>query len=208
MPESETIRWNEPIAESLQRLWLEMSPARSLLPDLAFDAVLARADHGELRACLPRLLELVTLPGADPELAMAVFDRIGSLSASALPASVWSTRDRTMILDLCDLWWETELALEPGEPAVHDVLSALVRLDVPVVRWLEPWLRNFDGPGARHLIRLVADGLHSARWHDVPDRRQQVLSWTRTEPVVIGLTLVGGVHLEPGELGDALDRML
>lgn len=196
-------RWNQLIAASLDRLWREFAPPDSLLPQLAFDAVLVRADDGEFLECLPRLLELVTLPGADPELAVAVFDRLESHEWTS-----WPDERRRPVEELLDRWWATHLALEPGDPAIHGVLAALVRLDQPVSRWLQPWLEDLDGPGARHLALLVRDQLTSARWNEVPDRRGQVLAWTRSEPVVMGLTLVGGVHLDPGQLGDALDRML
>jgi hypothetical protein len=136
-------------------------------------------------------------------LAIAVFDRL-----EAAGWHDWPDADRRLVDDVLDLWWATELQLEPGEPSVHDVLAALARLHPPMIRWLDPWLRDLDGPGARHLVRMVADQLSSVRWAERPDRRAQVVAWTRSEPVVIGLTLVGGVHLEPGQLGDALDRML
>ncbi len=195
--------WNQMIAASLARLWADLAPVDSLLPDLAFDAVLARADHGEFVECLPRLLEVMTLPGADPETAIAVFDRLESAGWTE-----WPDRRRRPIEKLLDQWWATELALEPGEPPVHDVLAALVRLDQPVGRWLQPWLEDLDGPGARHFVALVNDQLSSERWAEFPDRREQVLAWTRSEPAIMGLTLVGGVHLDSGQLGQALDRML
>ncbi len=191
------------IASSLEQLWSDLAPAGSLLPDLGFDAVLARADHGEFMSCLPRLLEVATLPGADPETAIAVFDRL-----EANEWTSWPDRQRRPIEKLLDLWWATELALEPGIPPVHDVLAALARLDQPMQRWLQPWLEDFDGPGARHFVALVIDQLSSQRWAELPDRREQVLAWTRSEPAVLGLTVIGGVHLEAGELGEALDRML
>ncbi len=200
---AEAPRWNQMITASLARLWHDLAPPDSLLPDLAFDAVLSRADHGEFIECLPRLLELVTLPGADPESAVAVFDRLEAHDWTA-----WPDDRRRPIEKLLDQWWATELALEPGEPAVHDVLAALIRLDQPVGRWLQPWLEALDGPGARHFVAMVADQLSSDRWAEYPDRREQVLAWSRSEPAIMGLTLVGGVHLEPGQLGQALDRML
>ncbi len=200
---SQAPRWNQMIAASLEQLWRQLAPTDSLLPELAFDAVLSRADHGEFIECLPRLLEIVTLPGADPDVAVAVFDRL-----TANGWATWPDERRRPIERLLDLWWSTELALEPGEPAAHDVLGALVRLEQPVSRWLQPWLEDLDGPGARHFVALVADQLSSDRWAEVPDQREQVLAWTRSEPAVMGLTLVGGVHLDPGQLGLALDRML
>ncbi len=196
-------RWNQMITRSLAELWTIFAPKDSLLPDLAFDAVLARADHGEFSACLPRLLEIVTLPEADPEHAIAVFDRL-ELAAW----TDWPDHERRPVERLLDLWWSTELALEPGNPPLHDVLAALARLDQPLGRWLQPWLEDLDGPGARHFVALVDDQLSSERWAEVPDRREQVLAWTRSEPAIMGMTLVGGVHLDPGQLGEALDRML
>lgn len=201
MPEQH--RWNDMIDQSIRGLWATVGSADSLLPDLAFDAVVARADHGEFAACLPRLLELSTAPRADPDLAVAVFDRLEAHGWTG-----WPDDRRRQVEHLLDLWWATLLRSDPGIPALHEVLAALVRLDQPVRRWLQPWLEDLDGSGARHLVLLVADGLSSQRWAEVPDRRGQVLAWTRSEPVLMGLTLVGGVHLEHGELGEALDRML
>ncbi len=194
---------NERVAGALDDVWSRFGSRDSLFPNLALDAVLVRADQGELRAALPRMLELATSPLADPEGAVAVFDRL-----EAAGWSDWAADERRSIERVLDQWWLTELALEPGEPALHEVLGALARLDIELVRWLDPWLRDLDGPGARHLASMVDDQLSWSRWQETPDRRRQVLAWTRSEPVVMGLTVVGGVHLEPGQLGDALDRML
>ncbi len=194
---------NQRVTAALDDVWSRFGSRDSLFPNLALDAVLVRAEHGELRASLPRMLELATRPLGDPEVAVAVFDRLENAGWSD-----WDASDRRTIERVLDQWWLTELALEPGEPALHDVLAALARLDIELIRWLEPWLCDLDGPGARHLARMVEDQLSSARWREIPDRRGQVLAWTRSEPVVMGLTIVGGVHLAPGQLGDALDRML
>lgn len=196
-------RWNEMIDGSIRALWTTFGSSDSLLPDLAFDAVLARADHGEFPESVPRLFELGTAPGADPDMAVAVFDRLEGQDWSN-----WPDGRRRPVEHLLDQWWAMLLRAEPGVPAVHEVLAALVRLNQPVIRWLQPWLEDLDGPGARHLALLVINELSSPRWAEVPDRREQVLAWTRSEPVLMGLTLVGGVHLEPGELSEALDRML
>jgi hypothetical protein len=77
-----------------------------------------------------------------------------------------------------------------------------------MVRWLAPWLDDLDGPAARHLATVVITQLPEAEWAAHQDERAQILAWCRSEPVVIGLTVVGGVHLDDGQLSDALDRML
>lgn len=194
---------NEMMAATLDALWAALGPEDSLLEELAADAVLARARHGELRACLPRLLELATAAGASPELAVATFDLLERNDWDQ-----WPRRERALVEAHLDQWWLTTLYLEPESPALHEVLGALVQLEIGVRRWLDPWLVELDGAGARHLVALVADGLSSPHWAQRPDQRTQVLAWTRSEPVIVGLTLVGGVHLGPGELGRALDRML
>ena len=77
-----------------------------------------------------------------------------------------------------------------------------------MVRWLGPWLDALDGPAARHLARFVIDGPTDPGWEASEDHAGQVLAWARTEPVLFGLTLVGGVHLDDGMLGEALDVLL
>jgi len=62
--------------------------------------------------------------------------------------------------------------------------------------------------GARHLAEVIVSRLPEAEWEGSEDQRSQILGWSRTEPVIIGLTVVGGVHLDDGQLSDALDLML
>ena len=77
-----------------------------------------------------------------------------------------------------------------------------------VLRQPKPLLVGLEGAGALHLADLAIGGLGSSAWDQQPDRRGQVLGWLASEPVILGLTLVGGVHLDDGQLGAALDVML
>ncbi len=195
-----------PVEEALTHAWDVLGDRQSLLPDLDIDAVVARADAGELEMATPRLLEL------------AVHGRIGRESLHGLigrvqPLLVERGPGREAVIDVLDAWWAQTIALDPvdDDPAsmrARTVLGALAHLDEPLVRWFEPWLIDLDGPQARHLADLVTDGLSGSAWDEVPDKRQQVLGWAASEPVVFGLTLVGGMHLADGELSDVLDRLL
>lgn len=189
--------------KAIDRLWAVFGDRTSLFSVLDSDAVLARAHAGETRGALPRLMELVVADALSPADRMEAFDLFSSGELSP-----WSRSDRAAIEGFADTWWRFTLRTEEPTPPVDLVLACLVRLDVPMIRWLSPWLDELDGPAAHHLARTVIDGLDDPGWADRTDERDQILGWARTEPVIIGLTLVGGVHLDDGELGRALDRML
>ncbi len=195
-----------PVDAALKVAWDELGDRESLMPDLDADAVVARADTGELTAAAPRLLELAVSGQAGRDGAHGLIRRLR-------PLLVERGSERKVVIDVLDAWWHTTLALDEAEPGrdtppASAVLGALAQTDEPLVRWLEPWLADLDGPSARHLAALVLDGLRGEAWDAVPDKREQVLAWAASEPVVFGLTLVGGVHLAEGELSDVFDRLL
>jgi hypothetical protein len=193
------------VVAAVERLWAIMADDYGLLPDLAADAALARADGGELVAATPRLVELAVGERATPADAAAIVQRLG--------AHPWLPQQRRGVEDALDGWWVETLEREPGthrpgyEPGA--VLGMLVGYGAPMVRWLDPWLHQLDGPGARHLADLVlAGGPSGPTWTGHEDQALQVMGWARTETVINGLALVGGTHLPDGVLSDALDRLL
>ena len=196
------------LGQAVERLWAIMGDDYGLLPSLAVDALLARADRGELVLASPRLLALTVGHELEVADAAGIVGRIGR--------HPWSDRDQAAaVIEVLDAWWLETLRREPGEhPAPYRpeiILGVLVGFGAPMVRWLGPWLDEFDGPGAAHLAATVLggpDGLSGPAWHGKDDEARQVLAWARTEPVVTGLTLVGGVHLDAGVLGDVLDRLI
>ncbi len=180
---------------------------RRLDPDvvagLSEEALWALARNGDLDRCATRLVELViggTLDSLEPWEVTEFL--VGEGWAG------WSDGQRGALLGCFDAWWQTLLHFHPYTPGVDVALAALAQFDEPLIRWLQPLLEGLDGPGAEHLADLVIGRLSSPGWDRRPDRRLQVLAWSGTEPVVLGLTLVGGVHLSDGRLGRALDRML
>ena len=198
------------LTDAVAALWSTMvdDPARyGLLPDLAFDAVMARADRGELVEAVPRLLELTVGHRLEPVDAASTVGRMGraGFAGSRLIA----------VAETLDAWWAETLMRPPGEhpdpypPAV--VLGVVVGFGAPLVRWLGPWLTELDGPGAAHLATVVLgglEGLAGPAWTGKEDEARQVLGWARTETVVNGLTLIGGIHLDDGVLSDVLDRLI
>lgn len=185
-------------------LWKVMADDYGLFPRLPLDAVLARADRGELAAATPRLLELLV------EHRLAIED--GAAIAIRLGDQPWPSARRQAIEEVLDAWWLETLMRDPGEhqpPYTPDgVLGVLAGYDAPLVRWLEPWLDELDGPGAVHLAAVVLDGLDGPAWHGKEDEAAQVMGWARTETVINGLTLIGGTHLDHGVLSDVLDRLI
>lgn len=195
------------LRRALDRLWASMADDYGLFPGLDVDAVLARADRGELAAATPRLVDLLVGGGLTVEEAVEVTTRLG--------ARDWTAAQRSLVYEALDAWWLQVLKREPTEQ--HEpyrpgtVLGVLCVTGAPLVRWLEPWLAELDGPGANHLARVVLEGrtgLSGPAWQGREDEAAQVLAWARSETVVNGLTLVGGVHLDDGVLSDVLDRLL
>lgn len=173
-----------------------------LLPDLPLDAVLARADAGELLECVPRLTSLVVHHELGDTSPTEVFDRF---------ATVWDTftdRQRAAMFELLTLWWQASLALYPSDPNPSLVLACLARLPMPLSHWLDYWLRDLDEAQAAHIADLVMTDLDRPEWTSIPDRRGQVVGWLKSEPVTIGMTFVAGTHFEKGQLGKILDRLI
>jgi hypothetical protein len=192
------------VRNGLQQAWQILSSDYGLLPDLALDAVLARADRGELATATPRLLELMVGEQLSVVSAVDVMVRLGGGS--------WSDGQRRAIEDVLDAWWLETLMASPGEhrqPLTPDtVLGILVSYGAPMVRWFEPWLAELDGPGAAHLATMVIDGVDGPAWEGKADEASQVLGWARSDTVLNGLVLIGGTHLDDGVLGEVLDRLV
>ncbi len=188
---------------AIDRVWDVLGDRSSLLSVLADDAVMARARSGEAKQALPRLLELAVVDELEH---MSIVEPFDLLNAEGW--TTWPDAERRAVEGLVDTWWTwTRTAIDPTiDPGL--VLACLCRLGVPLVRWLGPWLEDLDGPPARHLADVIISQLPEPEWEGFEDQRSQILGWTRTEPVVIGLTVVGGVHLDEGQLSDALDLML
>lgn len=192
------------LRDAMAAAWATMADDYGLFPGLSIDAVLARADRGELVTAAPRMLQLLIELDLPVVSAAEVTDRLGR--------GTWSPIQRTVVEEVLDAWWLETLMLEPGEhgpvytPDV--VLGVLAGYGAPLVRWLEPWLAQLDGPGALHLASVVLHGLDGPAWDGKADAASQVLGWTRTETVINGLTLIGGTHLEAGTLSDVLDRLI
>lgn len=202
-----------PLAEALEGAWERFGGRDGLVADLGLDAVLATArvaSRGEqgMRSVTPRLLELATSPDPQP----ADLDGsprwvpIDELVAAGWPD--WPPADRAAIQRVLDAWWAETLNLEATAPGVEEVLGTLVHSGVELVRWLEPWLADLDGPPAVHLAELVLGGLRHQVWEGHEDARGRVAAWLRTEPVVVGVTVVGGIHLDDGVLSEVLEVIL
>lgn len=197
-----------PLEAALLQLDDVFGPQQGLLPSLPGDAVMARlkaevaADNGsEARRSCCRLLVLMVSGELDEhEVAIEGLMVAGWVG--------WPHTERTAVLAVFDAWWGTLLAIHPFEPGVDRALVVLSRLDVPLVRWLKPMLEAMDGPGANHVAEIILDRLADPGWNERPEIREEILSWCRTDPVVMGLTVVGGVHLPAGLLGSLLDELL
>lgn len=189
--------------EAVDRLWDVLGDRSSLLSTLADDAVMARARAGEAKQAMPRLLELVAADRLDH---LDITEPFDLLAASDWIS--WPDVDRRAVEGFLDTWWTwNRTAIEPTI-AVGRVLACLSRVGAPQVRWLGPWLEDLDGPPARHLAEVIIGQLPEPEWDGLDDARSQILGWCRTEPVIIGLTIVGGIHLDEGQLSAALDLML
>ncbi len=195
------------LTDAIEALWVTMADDYGLLPDLAVDAVLARADRGELAIASPRLIELVVGHELAVGDAAAVVERLGPHR--------WSGSERALVTEALDAWWLETLKRQPDEQderyPTGVVLGVLVGFGAPMVRWLGPWLDELDGPGATHLATVILggpDGLAGPAWVDKGDEAGQVLAWARTETVINGLALVGGTHLDDGVLDRVLDRLI
>jgi hypothetical protein len=206
-PDPRPIGQSRRLTEAMETLWSVMADDYGLLPDLAVDALLARADRGELTAASPRLIELLVAEE------LAVDDGAGVVAR--LGRHDWDTGQREAVTAALDAWWLQTLKRPASEHGADYpagvVLGVLVGFGAPMVRWLRPWLDELDGPGAAHLASVVIagpEGLSGPAWAGKDDEARQVLSWARTETVVNGFALVGGVHLDDGVLDQVLDRLI
>ena len=192
------------VSGALDAVWRLSAEDYGLFPELALDAARARAASGELEAATPRLLELVVGEREQPQDAAAVIAELGRHS--------WGASQRAALEEVLDAWWLEALMTEPADhrpPYSADViLGVIVGFGAPMVRWLEPWLAELDGPGAIHLGAMVLEGINGPAWAGKEDEAAQVLAWARTETVVNGLVMIGGTHLDEGVLGDLLDRLI
>ena len=192
------------LTSAMADLWDLMADDYGLFPGLAFDAAMARASRGELVAATPRLMALLVDQQLSVEDSAALVADLGNHR--------WSGRRRAALEEVFDAWWQETLLLEPGEhqpPFTPDVvLGVLVGYGAPMVRWLDPWLSELDGPGAVHLASVVLGGLGGPAWHGKADQAGQVIGWARTETVINGLALIGCTHLEDQVLSDVLDRLI
>lgn len=199
-------RWcvlSQPLARAIDDLRTAFPAPRGLLADLPADAVFAWATTGELVPAVSRLLELL----ARNQLG----DRHGYEAFDLLDAGGWQGWEAARVAAICrlaDAWWLTALVDHPGDVRAADRLGELCHLGLPMVRWLSVWMDHFDGAGALHLADLVLEGSGHPAWIGYDDLYGQVEAWTRSEPVVMGLTLVGGVHVGRRRLGSVLDRIV
>lgn len=191
------------VDEAIDRVWTTFGRSEGLLVDLAADAVWVRAHQGEFFACLPRLLELWTLN----QLGVAV----GGHELLAEVSNAWGelTAPQARSVEyLADTVWEKALTTYPSQPTSDVLLGELIYLDLPMIRWLERWLNSLDGPASQHLADAVLRPSLTSAWQARPDERQQLIGWAASEPVVMGLTLVGGVHLAQGDLTELFDQLI
>ncbi len=213
-----------PLDRAIDRLWEVFSDRASLVGDLPGDAVLARVDapetgqgqedcngeqvNSELRFCLARLAELLTTNQLQDEPSFRIADRLRDADWQS-----WDRIEREVLEEFFDIWWLLTRSLDDGavpvsELPASEVLGVLIHLGVPLVRWLGPWLEDFDGPPARHFADMILGGMDTEAWTSAPDERGQVLAWAASEACVFGIALVGGVHLPDDQLSDVLDRLI
>ena len=188
---------------AVAQVWSVFGRQEGLLSELPADAVWARAQDGEMNACLPRLLELWALNELDdgpPE--FEVLDQIARDWDKLAP------KEARSIEHLGDTLWQQALLTYPSDPSADELLGGLAHLPLPMVRWLDRWLSSLDGPGALHLADSILRPSNTDAWTAVPDARQQLEAWAASEPIIMGLTVVGGVHLDEGDLGRLLDRLI
>ncbi len=185
-----------PLRQALDRLRSAL-PTDELADAVEIPTLLALADAGDLAGVTAPLLE-------------AVIDGRVPASERAAVLARWRTTDDVRwdeVIDAAVAWWDEARWADPSEPA-HLVLADLCHLDEPMSRWLQPWLDDLDGEPARHLAAAVLADWAAPGFAELPDQQQQCRSWAASEPVVFGFTLVGGVHLEQGELGAVFDRLV
>ncbi len=204
------MNFGHPLRIAIDSVWEHFGDRSSLLGELPADAVLARSRSDERRAAAPRILELLTSPQPLNALDVRTGRELMAEIVLLLDEPELTADERSALMAVLDRWWAQTLmfdAIDDGLTA-SQTLALLAMIDAPLVRWLEPWLTDLDGAPARHLVALVQHGLDGEEWHDQPDLAGQVRGWTRSEPVIMGITLVGGVHLDEGDLSAILDELL
>ena len=190
------------VAEALDAVRRAFGEPQGLISDLPADATWARARAGELNECIPRLLELWAAADLEPVPAQDVLAHLADNWDEFPPAG------QRAIESLADVLWTQALTTHPSEPSADELLGQLIHLRLPMVRWLEPWLGLLDGPGAPQLADSILRHTEAGAWAAVPDARSQLEAWARSEPVVMGIAVVGGVHLDEGDFGALLDRLV
>ncbi len=193
---------SRPLTDALEVVQQEFPSDRLLVDELAADAALAIAAT-DLDATLARLFELIAVDRLGDRQAYEVFDLLAR--ADWLQ---WDMPAVQAIAGWADAWWLTALKSEPESTNAGDVLGQLTHLGLPMVKWLTVWLDEMDGSGARHLANFLIDGSDHMGWDGRADEQQQVLAWARSETVVNGLMMIGAAHLEPGQIGLVLDRII
>ncbi len=192
-----------PLQSSLHAIRVEFPSSYELVDELAADAALAVARSGDLEGSLHRLLTLVGEDRMMDSSAAEVFDLMGDADWQR-----WDMPAVQAISAWADAWWATALYVDVDEKPAGDVLGQLVHLELPLTRWLSPWMDALDGPGAQHLAVFIIDGSDDPGWSAYPDLLDQTNAWTRTEAVVNGFMMIGGMHLQDGQLSEILDRVI
>ncbi len=192
-----------PVRDALVVVGSAFPSESSLMDSLAADAAMARAAGGEVRQALHRLIELTSSGQLGDRRPVEIFDLL--VGANWLE---WEIPQVRAVTGWAHAWWRTVLFDFPGEQRAADRLGELVHLGLPIGGWLSVWLDELDGPAALHLADFVIDGSSHPAWSDRTDELGQLEAWTRSEPVIVGLTTIGGVHLPPGVLGKVLDRIV
>ncbi len=175
---------------------------QGLMASLDADAVWVRANDGEWLNSVSRLLELWVGRDLEPVPAHDVLGRL---------AEGWSslTDDQARSIELlADTLWIEALTTHPSDPSADMLLGELTYLQLPMVRWLEPWIESLDGPGAQQLADAIIRPSNTRAWAGQRDARGQLEAWAASEPVVMGLAVVGGVHLNEGDFAELLDRLV
>lgn len=190
------------VADALDAVRRSFGEPQGLISDLPADATWARAKAGELIECTSRLLELWAAADLKPVPAQEVMGHLADNWSGFPPGG------QRAIESLADALWKQTLTTHPSEPSADELLGQLIHLRLPMVRWLEPWLGLLDGPGAPQLADSVLRHNETDAWAAVPDARSQLEAWARSEPVVMGIAVVGGVHLDEGDFGALLDRLV
>jgi hypothetical protein len=98
--------------------------------------------------------------------------------------STWADDERTAMLAVCNVWWETTLSSYPRRPEAREVLAFLAATPVPFVDWLEVWNAQPPGPADQHAADLclwwageLLGGQLTVGWSDTIDITVDVKRW-------------------------------